>query len=190
MKRICVYAGSNPGASPAFGQAAVQLGEALVRRGLELVYGGSRAGLMGAVADSVLARGGRVIGVMPRGLFRAEAAHPGLSEFRETAGMHERKAEMAALSDAFIALPGGFGTFEEIFESVSWSQIGIHTKPVGLLNVGGFYEPLREMIAHTARAGFIRPTHAGLLVIEDDSDRLLDALARFERPVTSDKWDA
>ncbi|GIQ62655.1 hypothetical protein PACILC2_12230 [Paenibacillus cisolokensis] len=138
MKRICVFAGSNAGASPAYAEAAEALGAELAARGIELIYGGSRIGLMGRVADAALRGGGKVTGIMPRGLFAGEMIHTGLTEFREVADMHERKALMSELADAFVALPGGLGTFEELFEALSWSQLGIHRKPVGLLNVNRF----------------------------------------------------
>ncbi|WP_281887762.1 TIGR00730 family Rossman fold protein [Paenibacillus sp. YYML68] len=182
MKRVCVFTGSNPGNHEHYNAAAVQLGEAIAARGCELVYGGASLGLMGSVADAALAAGGRAIGVMPRGLFRREIAHMSLTEFHEVEGMHERKAMMASLSDAFIAMPGGLGTYEELFEAACWSQIGIHAKPIGLLNVRGFYEPLLELLRHTVREGFMRETSLSLFLVESDPARLLERLAAYTPP--------
>lgn len=188
MKRICVFSGSNPGNHPDYEQAAVQLGDAFVARGYDLVYGGASVGLMGRVADKVLAAGGKAIGVMPRGLFRREIAHTGLSEFHEVNGMHERKQLMADLSDAFISLPGGLGTYEELFEAACWSQIGIHQKPIGLLNVRGFYDPLMEMLRHTAREGFMKESNLALLIVESDPAVLLDRLVQYKPIHQGEKW--
>jgi uncharacterized protein (TIGR00730 family) len=188
MKRICVFAGSNPGNKPEYLNAARALGEALVARGLQLVYGGSSVGLMGALADTVLRQGGHVIGVMPSGLFRGEIVHRQCTEFYEVASMHERKAKMGELADAFIALPGGYGTFEEIFEVVSWSQIGIHQKPIGVLNVEGYYEPVMKMIGQGVDAGFIPSAHANILLCETDPAALLDALQSYRPPKKTNKW--
>lgn len=188
MKRICVFAGSNPGVDPAFGQMAEKLGQELVSRDLELVYGGSNMGLMGRVANAVLTGGGKAIGIMPSGLFRGEIVHTGLTEFHEVRTMHERKAKMSELSDGFVALPGGYGTFEEIFEVVSWLQIGIHNKPLGLLNVAGFYTPLMEMVEHASKAGFIHETQTKLLVCESDPALLLDRLKNYTPPKKVNKW--
>ncbi|MGZ0049583.1 LOG family protein [Brevibacillus gelatini] len=188
MKRICVFAGSNPGVNPAYAQYAEMLGRELLARGLELVYGGSNMGLMGRVANTVLEGGGKVIGVMPTGLFRGEIVHKGLTELHEVVTMHERKAKMHDLSDGFIALPGGYGTFEEIFEVVSWGQIGIHSKPIGLLNVDGFYTPLLEMVRHATEAGFIPQMQGELVVCESDPAVLLDRLRDYKPPVKGNKW--
>jgi uncharacterized protein (TIGR00730 family) len=188
MKRICVFAGSNPGVHAAYGEVAEQLGAELADRKLELVYGGSNMGLMGRVANSVLGKGGAAIGVMPTGLFRREIVHTELTEFYEVQTMHERKAKMGDLADGFIALPGGFGTFEEIFEVVSWGQIGIHDKPVGLLNVDGFYEPLRNMVQHAIDAGFIPSNQGELLIVESDPGRLLDRMLDYTPPEKVNKW--
>ncbi|MCR8643481.1 TIGR00730 family Rossman fold protein [Paenibacillus sp. N1-5-1-14] len=188
MKRICVYAGSNVGNSPEYAERAQRLGEELAARGIELVYGGSKIGLMGIVADAVLAGGGRAIGVMPAGLFRGEMRHTGLTEFHETANMHERKALMAELSDAFIALPGGIGTFEELFEMLSWSQLGIHQKPVGLLNVNGFYEPFYNMVDHAITAGFARESNKQLFIMDGEPTTLVESLVNFTRPELENKW--
>ncbi|MED1949349.1 TIGR00730 family Rossman fold protein [Brevibacillus centrosporus] len=188
MKRICVFAGSNPGVNPAFEQIAQELGRELVARELDLVYGGSNMGLMGRVANSVLAGGGKAIGIMPTGLFRGEIVHTGLTELHEVNTMHERKAMMNDLSDGFIALPGGYGTFEEIFEVVSWGQIGIHTKPIGLLNVDGYYTPLMEMVNHATAAGFIPVMQGELILCESDPAVLLDKMRDYTPPVKTNKW--
>lgn len=188
MKKICVFAGSNLGEREEFAVQARKLGEMLVKNGYELVYGGSCVGLMGEVADEVLKLGGRVTGVMPRGLFRGEIVHEGLTELIEVATMHERKAKMAELADAFIALPGGYGTFEELFEVVCWSQIGIHEKPVGVLNVADFYAPLLEMIEKTAEEGFMNPSNKELIVAGETAEELLTKLKNYERPVMGTKW--
>ncbi|MGF9796925.1 TIGR00730 family Rossman fold protein [Brevibacillus agri] len=188
MKRICVFAGSNPGVNPAYAQYAEALGRELLARELELVYGGSNMGLMGRVANTVLEGGGKAIGVMPTGLFRGEIVHTGLTELHEVVTMHERKAKMNDLSDGFIALPGGYGTFEEIFEVVSWGQIGLHSKPIGLLNVDGFYTPLIEMVQHATEEGFIPRMQGELVVCESDPAVLLDRLRDYKPPVKVNKW--
>lgn len=188
MKRICVFAGSNPGTKPEFGQAAEELGKELLARKLDLVYGGSRMGLMGRVANTVLSGGGCAIGVMPTGLFRGEIVHTNLTELHEVTSMHERKAKMNDLADGFIALPGGYGTFEEIFEVVSWGQIGIHGKPIGLLNVEGYYNPVMEMVHHATEAGFIPKTATPLLLCESDPAVLLDRMRDYTPPEKVNKW--
>jgi uncharacterized protein (TIGR00730 family) len=177
MQRICVFTGSKLGIREEYQQIAHQLGRELVARGLGLVYGGASVGLMGVVADAVLAQGGEAIGVIPRNLFKNEVAHPHLSKLYEVGSMHERKAKMADLADGFIALPGGFGTFDELFEIITWAQIGIHTKPVGLLDVRGYFAPLQTLIAHAVQEGFISAFHARLLLYDDNAARLLDAFA-------------
>lgn len=187
MKRICVYCGSSPGRNPAFRKAAVRLGEALVERGLGLVYGGASVGIMGTLADAVLAHGGEAIGVIPRALDEKEITHPGLSEQHVVDSMHERKALMAELSDGFIALPGGWGTFEEIFEAMTWAQLGIHSKPCGLLNVSGYYDHLGAFLDHAIEQAFVKPEHRDMLLISPDADELLDRFARY-RPPQVRKW--
>ena len=182
MRRVCVFAGSSAGARPEYEEAARALGMELARRELGLVYGGSSTGLMGAVADAALAAGGEVIGVMPRGLFRREVAHLGLTELREVGSMHERKALMADLVDGFIALPGGYGTFDELFEIVTWAQIGITEKPIGLLDVMAYYKPLLALVEHAVREGFVPPGHVALLIRETDPVALLDRLAAYTPP--------
>ncbi|MCP1125906.1 TIGR00730 family Rossman fold protein [Bacillus sp. 3103sda1] len=188
MKRICVFAGSNVGERSEFQTEARQLGEILVQNNIELVYGGSCVGLMGEVANQVLELGGRVTGVMPRGLFRGEIVHQGLTELIEVETMHERKAKMSELADAFIALPGGYGTFEELFEVVCWSQIGIHEKPVGLLNIAEFYTPLLQMVDRAAEEGFMNPSNKELLVSAKTANELVPKMKEYKRPVMGNKW--
>jgi uncharacterized protein (TIGR00730 family) len=189
VKRICVFAGSNLGTHPMYKRHAQQLGEEIARNGLELVYGGSKVGLMGEVANAVLEHGGKVIGVMPTGLFRGEIVHTGLSQLIEVKDMHERKATMGNLSDAYIALPGGFGTFEELFEVVSWAQIGIHRKPIGLLNVEGYYVPLLDMVDHAVKAGFVQEANKQLLLSADDSRALIQRLREYQPLTMKNKWN-
>jgi uncharacterized protein (TIGR00730 family) len=187
MRRVCVFAGSNPGARPEYAAAAYELGEALATRGIGVVYGGGNVGLMGVLADAALRRGGSVVGVIPEALLRKEVAHTGLTELRVVASMHERKALMSDLADAFVALPGGLGTFEELFEIVTWSQLGIHAKPCGLLNVRGYYDGLLTFLRHAVAEEFLHPRHAALLLA---SDSIADLLARLDawRPPVIEKW--
>lgn len=188
MHRICVFSGSNLGVRPEYTEAAIALGQELVARGLGLVYGGSSVGLMGVVAGAVLVSGGEVIGVLPRGLFQREVAHQHLTELHEVSSMHERKALMSDLADGFIALPGGFGTFDELFEIITWAQLGLHTKPVGLLNAANYFEPLLALVRHATGEGFIPPRHASLLLHENSPARLLDRFAAYTPPARSPKW--
>src|SRR5713226_3566266 len=188
MQRICVFAGSNLGKRPEYQQAARDLGQELVARKLGLVYGGASVGLMGIVADTVLAAAGEVIGVLPRALFRREVAHPHLTELHEVGSMHERKALMADLADGFIALPGGFGTFDELFEITTWAQIGLHSKPIGVLYVAGYFAPLIALIVHASTEGFIPAAHQSILMREDDPATLLDRFAAYAPPVSVSKW--
>ena len=173
MKRVCVFCGSNSGARETYAAAARQLGLILVQEGLELVYGGGHVGLMGAIADSVLANGGRVIGVIPEALVARELAHRGVSDLRVVHSMHERKALMAEIADGFIALPGGFGTFEEFCEILTWAQLGLHTKPCGILNVDGYYDPLLDLFDRGVAEQFIPPQHRSWVLLDTDSQRLL-----------------
>jgi uncharacterized protein (TIGR00730 family) len=159
----------------------------LADRGIGLVYGGGRVGLMGAVADSVLANGGDVIGIIPATLARKEVAHQSLADLRIVNSMHERKAQMADLSDGFMALPGGFGTLEELFEVVTWAQIGIHGKPCGLLNVSGYFDPMLSFLDHMLEERFVRPEHRSLILTDTDPARLLDRMSQFHTPIL-DKW--
>jgi uncharacterized protein (TIGR00730 family) len=177
LRRICVFCGSRPGAGDAYVAAARSLGRTLAVRGLGVVYGGGNVGLMGELADAALAGGGEVIGVIPEALVQQEVAHTGLTELRVVRSMHERKAQMADLSDAFVALPGGMGTFEELFEILTWAQLGFHEKPSGLLDVGGYFAPLLELLDHAVSEGFVRPRHRALLLHAASADDLLEAFA-------------
>ena len=185
--RLCVFSGSNPGRSPGYVKSAVRLGETLAAAGIGIVYGGASVGLMGALADAALARGGEVIGVIPRGLFEREVAHTGLKDLRVVDSMHQRKALMAELADGFIALPGGIGTLEELFEVWTWAQLGIHRKPCGLFNVDGFYDGLTAFLDHVAAEQFVRPAHCRMLIVERDAEALVAALRDYEPPQVS-KW--
>jgi uncharacterized protein (TIGR00730 family) len=187
MKRICVFAGSSPGARPEYRAAADALGRALAAREIDLVYGGAHVGLMGAIADAVLAAGRQVIGVIPEGLVAHELAHTGLTELRIVPSMHARKAMMAELSDGFIALPGGWGTLEELFEVLTWSQLRIHAKPCGLLNIAGYFDPLLAFVDRSIEERFVRPEYRRMLTVDDTADALLDRLAAYEPP-TVEKW--
>jgi uncharacterized protein (TIGR00730 family) len=187
MKRICLFAGSSAGVRPEYRAAATELGRVLASRELELVYGGARVGLMGAVADAVLADGGRVTGVIPRSLVEREVAHTGLTDLRVVTSMHQRKALMADLSDAFVALPGGWGTLDEMFEILTWAQLGLHRKPCGLLNVQGYFERLLSFLDHTMEQGFVRREYAALLAVSEHPTTLLDSLAT-QVPPAVEKW--
>jgi uncharacterized protein (TIGR00730 family) len=187
VRRICVYAGSNPGSDPAYAEAARGLARLFAERGVGLVYGGGRVGLMGVVADTVLEAGGEAIGVMPQALIEREIGHAGLSELHVVGSMHERKALMAELSDAFVAVPGGIGTLEELIEVYTWSQLGIHSKACGVLNVAGYYDHLAAFLDHAVEAGFLRPQHRAVLSVAADPAELLDLLAAYEPPAVS-KW--
>jgi uncharacterized protein (TIGR00730 family) len=188
MTRICVFAGSSAGARSEYTDAARRLAGELVRRGLGLVYGGGSIGLMGVLADAVLAAGGDVIGVIPRGLASRELAHPGLTELRVVDSMHERKAVMASLADGFIALPGGLGTLEETLEVLTWAQLGIHMKPVGAVNVAGFYDPLVALLASGVREGFIHRQWVGLLLFADTPAALLDRFGDWRPSPAPRAW--
>ena len=187
MKRVCVFCGSRNGTRDQYVAAARRMGEALARRGIGLVYGGGGIGLMGVLADAAVSAGGDVVGVIPEALMAREVAHRGLTDLRVVASMHERKALMAELADAFVALPGGFGTLEEFCESLTWAQLGIHRKPCGLLNVEGFFDPLLLLFDHAVRERFVSPDHRSLVVVEEDPERLLDALSRWEPPAL-ERW--
>jgi hypothetical protein len=179
MKRICVFCGASPGNDPRHAEAARALGRAIAARGLELVYGGGSVGLMGTVADAALAAGARVTGVIPEVLQIRELAHRGLSDLRVVGSMHERKALMAELSDGFVALPGGMGTLEELSEVLTWAQLGLHARPVGLLDVGGYYRPLVAFFDQAVSSGFLRPAHRAILQEAEAPERLLDLLAAW-----------
>jgi len=187
MQSVCVFCGSSPGARPGYAEAARALGAELAARQIRLVYGGAGVGLMGVVADAALSAGGTVIGVIPEHLLDKEIAHAGLSELRITATMHERKALMADLSEGFVAMPGGYGTLEEFAEVLTWSQLGLQSKPCGLLDVEGFYEPLLRFFDHAVAERFVSPEHRNLVLADTEPGRLLDALAAWVPSVT-DKW--
>ena len=187
MKRICVFCGSSLGSRSEYSEAAVTLGGILAKRNIGLVYGGGNVGLMGVVANAVLASGGEAIGVIPHSLAEREIEHKGLTQLHVVDSMHTRKAMMADLADAFIAMPGGVGTFEEFFEAVTWTQLGLHRKPCGLLNVAGFYTPLAAFIDQAVSEGFIKPVHRASIVVDDDPERLLDSLASVQLPDVP-KW--
>ena len=182
MKSICVYCGSNAGKDPAFIAAADRLGEVLALRGIGMVYGGGQVGLMGRIADATLAAGGRVVGVIPEFLALKEIAHMGLSELHVVRSMHARKAKMVKLSQAFIAMPGGIGTMEEMFEVWTWAQLGQHRHPVGLLNVNGYYDELVVFLDKMTDQGFLSPEHRGALIVSDRVTSLLDAFERYRAP--------
>lgn len=186
-QRICVFAGSSPGARPEYAAAARDLGAALAARGCTLVYGGARVGLMGALADAAMAAGGRVVGVIPEGLLAREVAHHGITELHRVDSMPERKALMAEMADAFVALPGGIGTFEEFFEMLTLAQLGLHAKPCGVLDVAGYYDPLRAMVTHAVRERFVREEHGEMIIAEAEPAALLDRLAAYEPPSVG-KW--
>lgn len=183
IKNICIYCGSSPGRREAYAAAARILAETLVRRGIGLVYGGASIGLMGTVADHVLQHGGTVVGVIPEALMRKEVAHYQLTELHVTRSMHERKTLMAELADGFIALPGGLGTLEELFEIWTWAQLGFHAKPCGLLNVDGYFDPLLEFLDRAADEQFIKSVHRTMLLVESEPEALLDRLARYQSPI-------
>ena len=187
LQRLCVFCGSNAGSDPAYADAARELGALLGAQGIGLVYGGGRVGLMGELADAALRSGVEVIGVIPRHLDTRELAHRGVTELHVVATMHERKALMADLADAFLALPGGLGTLEELFEVATWSQLGIHLKPLALWNVRGYFDALDRLLAHAVSERFLLPEHRALLSISDDVRGLLDSLRAFE-PAFREKW--
>jgi uncharacterized protein (TIGR00730 family) len=187
MERLCVFSGSSPGAHADYLVAAEELGRALAEHGVALVYGGASVGLMGAVADSTLDAGGEVVGVIPRALVEREIAHPGLSDLRVVSSMHERKALMADLADGFVALPGGMGTLEELFEVYTWTQLGLHSKPLGLLNVRGYYAKLVAFLDHTVAERFVTVEHREMLVVEKRAEALLEAFRRWRAPLRT-KW--
>ncbi|OAH96420.1 TIGR00730 family Rossman fold protein [Methylomonas methanica] len=182
INSICIYCGSSPGRIQAYGEAAQALAAALVSRNIRLIYGGAGIGIMGMVADQVLKLGGQAIGVIPKALAHKEVAHPNLTELHVTQSMHERKMLMAELADGFIALPGGIGTLEELFEIWTWAQLGFHQKPCGLLNVAGYYDALINFLDHVAAEQFVKPHHRGMLMVEADPQVLLDRYVNYQPP--------
>lgn len=187
MERVCVFCGSSDGASPVYLEAARHMGEEIARRGLGLVYGGGKVGLMGAVADAALAAGGEVVGVMPDALISKEIGHEGLTKLHVVGSMHERKKLMADLSDGFVALPGGYGTLEEFLEVLSWAQLSIHEKPCALLEVTGYWEPLTALFDRAVAEGFVRPNHRSLVLVGEDPGELLDLMEHYKSPAEK-KW--
>jgi hypothetical protein len=187
LSSVAVYCGSNSGNDPAYAEASAGLGRTLAARGIRLVWGGGQVGLMGSVSDAVLASGGQAFGVITQALKAKEVAHEGLAELQVVATMHERKAAMADAADAFVMLPGGFGTFDEFFEVVTWTQLGVHVKPCGILDVNGYFGALRGMLDAAVTGGFVREAHRDMILVDDDPGRLLDRLAAWT-PVTVGKW--
>jgi uncharacterized protein (TIGR00730 family) len=187
LSALCVFCGSNSGADPAYAESARRMGQILAHRGITLVYGGGRVGLMGALADAALEAGGRVIGVIPEALKRREVAHEILTELRVVQTMHERKQLMADLSDGFVAMPGGFGTFEEFCEVLTWSQLGLHAKPCGLLNVKGYYTGLLALFDHALAEQLLHPRNRAMVIAESEPKPLLDAMTRYRAPAV-EKW--
>jgi uncharacterized protein (TIGR00730 family) len=189
VRRVCVFCGSSSGRLPAYAAAARAFGAAAAERGLGVVYGGGRVGLMGALADAALAAGGEVLGVIPQSLVDRELAHGAVTELHVVGSLHERKARMAELADAFVALPGGFGTLDELLEQLTWSQLGVHDKPVGLLDVDGYWRPLVALARHAADEGFVREVDLAAIAVADDAPGLLDRLERLTRePRRRPKW--
>ncbi len=189
MEQVCVFCGSSDGSSPVYLEAARRTGEEIARRGLGLVYGGGKVGLMGAVADAALAAGGEVVGVMPDALVSKEIGHEGLTKLHVVGSMHERKKLMADLSDGFVALPGGYGTLEEFLEVLSWAQLSMHEKPCALLEVAGYWEPLTALFDRAVAEGFVRPNHRSLVLAGEDPGELLDLMERYRSPAEK-KWAA
>jgi len=187
MKKICVYCGSSPGRLPEYLESARTLSRELVKREIGLVYGGASVGIMGEIADAVLAEGGEVTGIIPQSLVDKEVFHSGLTELKIVESMHERKALMAEMSDGFIALPGGLGTIEELFEVLTWSQLGFHKKPCALLNVKGYYDNLSLFLKHAVEEQFIKSIHRQMLLVEEKPEKLLESMATYSPP-TVDKW--
>jgi len=181
VRRVCVFCGASTGGSTAYADAARAFGRAAVSRGLGVVYGGGRVGLMGALADGALQAGGEVVGVIPQELVDRELAHGGLTQLHVVGSLHERKALMAELADAFAALPGGFGTLDELMEQLTWSQLGLHDKPVGLLDVAGYWRPLVALARHATHEGFVRESDLAAIAVADEPDALLDRLLRMTR---------
>lgn len=189
LRNVCVFCGSSEGLRPSYRRAAEHFGALLARRGIGLVFGGGRVGLMGAIADAVLAARGTAIGVIPRTLMEREVGHNGLTKLHVVETMHERKALMASLSDAFVALPGGFGTFEEFCEVLTWGQLGLHGKPCGLLNVDGYYDALLALFDHAVEEKFVQPLNRSMVLADTDPARLLDRLENYDAPLVP-RWIA
>lgn len=184
MKSLCVYCGASPGVRKSYTEAAQTVGRLCAQKGLQLVYGGGNVGLMGVVATSALEAGGRVVGVIPQSLIDRELAHLEVSELKVVQTMHERKAYMEQISDAFVAIPGGFGTLDELFEIVTWSQLGFHNKPIGILNVDGYFDSLLEFMDQSVREGFVRPQHRNMIIVESDADHLISRLSAISDQIS------
>jgi len=180
MKTLCIYCGSSPGANPDYVAAGKKLAAAMVEHDLNLVYGGAHVGIMGAVADELMNHGGKVVGIIPESLVKLEVAHQGLTELHVVADMHERKSKMVELADGFVALPGGLGTFEELFEVLTWSQLGFHTKPCSVLNVSGFYDQLLQFLDTACKQEFMQPSHRDLLLSDTDPHALIEKLKSYK----------
>ncbi|MGY4532859.1 uncharacterized protein (TIGR00730 family) [Pseudomonas sp. TE3786] len=187
LRSLCVFCGASPGANPVYREAAINLGRTLAEQGIRLIYGGGAVGLMGIVADAALEAGGEVIGIIPQSLKSAEIGHNGLTRLEVVDGMHARKARMAELSDGFIALPGGLGTLEELFEVWTWAQLGYHSKPLGLLEVNGFYAKLNDFLDHLVEERFVRAPHRAMLQINESPSELIAAMAAW-KPDVAPKW--
>jgi len=187
MQRICVFCGSSAGIKHEYAVGARELGLVLAKQNIDLVYGGGHVGLMGIVADAAMSAGAKAIGIIPRCLADKEVAHQGLTELKIVQTMHERKAQMSELSDGFIAMPGGFGTLEELFEVITWAQLGIHKKPFGLFNINGFFDKLIEFIDYQVEQGFIPQRHREMVIVSDDAEELVELLTNFQ-PVAQEKW--
>ncbi len=187
MQRICVFCGSSTGAKQEYAVGARELGLVLAKQSIDLVYGGGHVGLMGIVADAAMSAGAKAIGVIPRCLADKEVAHLGLTELKIVQTMHERKAQMAELSDGFIAMPGGFGTLEELFEVITWAQLGIHKKPFGLFNIAGYFDKLIEFLDYQVEQGFVPPSHRNMIIVSDEAEQLVELLSGFQ-PITQEKW--
>ena len=187
MQRICVFCGSSTGVKQEYAVGARELGLVLAKQNIDLVYGGGHVGLMGIVADAAMSAGAKAIGIIPRCLADKEVAHQGLTELKVVQTMHERKAQMSELSDGFIAMPGGFGTLEELFEVITWAQLGIHKKPFGLFNVAGYFDKLIEFIDYQVQQGFVPQSHRDMVIVSDEAEQLVELLAGYQ-PVTQEKW--
>ncbi|HIA55316.1 MAG TPA: TIGR00730 family Rossman fold protein [Candidatus Melainabacteria bacterium] len=187
MQRVCVFCGSSPGIKQEYAVGARELGLVLAKQNIDLVYGGGHVGLMGIVADAAMSAGAKAIGIIPRCLADKEVAHKGLTELKIVQTMHERKAQMSELSDGFIAMPGGFGTLEELFEVITWAQLGIHKKPFGLFNIDGFFDKLIEFIDYQVEQGFVPERHREMVIVADEAEELVELLANFQ-PVAQEKW--
>lgn len=187
MQRVCVFCGSSPGVKQEYAVGARELGLVLAKKNIDLVYGGGHVGLMGIVADAAMSAGAKAIGIIPRCLADKEVAHQGLTELKIVQTMHERKALMSELSDGFIAMPGGFGTLEELFEVITWAQLGIHKKPFGLFNVAGYYDKLIEFMDYQVEQGFVPQRHREMIIVSDEAEQLVEMLESFH-PVAQEKW--